>query len=436
MPQKVVRKDYAWEPLQLPVKTGAGLMKVEGYLTSSGVFAYEQADGTVLREWRPPGEVADATAIDSLKLAPITIGHPDTPVTIDNVKELRVGTVGDDVRVETQWPEPGVEAKGEPAVKVRCRMVLDSKDAIAVIEAKEFAEVSCGYSADLDMTPGLTPDGVSYDAVQRRIIYNHLAIGVIGRHGPGVSIRVDGRRATRNDHDDKKGPPMEKLILDGVSYDAPRQTIEAVQAHQRKAEQRLADAVDALGKKDAEVVALNTKLAEADARADAADKAVKEAKKEAERLQSLVREGVRARKDLERAAEKVMGAEAFETAGLADADDDDVRLAVVKHVNPDLDLSAKVAAAKKGDAGAAAYIQSRFDTVVESIGHGDSVDDDDGDDDDDKAAAKPEKKDGTAGSLRKVTATGARADSAEDAADKARNDHVARRSGSWQPKSA
>jgi hypothetical protein len=79
-----------------------------------------------------------------------------------------------------------------------------------------------------------------------------------------------------------------------------------------------------------------------------------------------VKEGVRSRKKLERTAESIMGTEAFKSAGLEDLDDDDVKIAVIKHVAPERDLSDKVAAAKKGDLVAASYLAAAYDLTIES----------------------------------------------------------------------
>lgn len=51
-------------------------------------------------------------------------------------------------------------------------------------------EVSCGYAADTEMISGKY-NGEDYDAIQRNIRYNHLAVVPRGRAGPEVRIRLD-----------------------------------------------------------------------------------------------------------------------------------------------------------------------------------------------------------------------------------------------------
>ena len=71
-------------------------------------------------------------------------------------------------------------------------MIVQDAAAIAVVEAGQCRELSCGYICDLDETPG-TYHGQPYDAVQRRIRYNHVGIGPRnwGRAGSSVALRID-----------------------------------------------------------------------------------------------------------------------------------------------------------------------------------------------------------------------------------------------------
>lgn len=368
---RVHRKDYAWEPLSLPTKTSAG-MRVEGYLTSSGVFAYPQPDGTTLREWRPPAEVEDATSVDSLKFVPVTIDHPEDDVTIDNVKELGVGVVGDRIGVESIYAENisqmDYDKRPPPNVKLRASMILTDAKALSIIEDKTFREVSCGYYCDLEMTAGITPDGEVYDAIQRGVRYNHLAMGVVGRHGPGVAIRVDSKKTNPPAPAQAKETTMSvrKITLDSIPFEAPEQLAAAIESMTKKHGDALAAEAAKSVALTVELDAVKVKLGTESARADAADAGMKAAQKEAAALASKIKEGVKARKDLERTVEGVMGAEAFASGNLADSDDDDLRVAAIKHVNPDLDLSEKVTAAKAGDIGAIAYVGATFDYAVKS----------------------------------------------------------------------
>ncbi|MGB1276011.1 MAG: DUF2213 domain-containing protein, partial [Nannocystaceae bacterium] len=68
--------------------------------------------------------------------------------------------------------------------------VMTDKATIEAIESGK-RQVSNGYMADYDMTPGVTPDGQEYDAVQRNIRGNHIAIVDRARCGPVCAV-ADG----------------------------------------------------------------------------------------------------------------------------------------------------------------------------------------------------------------------------------------------------
>lgn len=396
----------------MPQKMGTGQLRCDGFVTSSGVYEYELDDGSIQREWRPPSEVSDATFLDSLKFVPVTIGHPDKMVDLETLPEVRVGTIGDTIYADTQWPDNYDAAKGPAPVKARVSMVLDSPEAITIVEDKEFPQVSLGYACDLDLTPGLTPDGERYDAIQRRVVANHVAIGVIGRHGPGVAIRVDGqnRKAATNPQPTKDSPPMKKIKIGNVGFDAPEQTVDAVDAEFARKDGEIARLI----KERDEAKAVSAKEA---ARADQADDNAKAAKKEAEKIEAKVQERLKERRALEGTAAKVMGAEAFGALDVAALDDDGVRVAIVKHVSPDRDLTGKDAA----------YLAAAVDLALESVSAAPADGTPTG-----TVDSKNGKKVGAGGPLRKDAAAAATA-STMDAAEKARDEAQQRRQNAHKP---
>ncbi len=168
---------YDAAPLSKVVKTGNGY-KVEGALTRTGIFTYRNADGTERKEYRPPEEVFSATHLDSFKGSPVTVGHPGL-LTPENWKEHAVGHIGDDVRQDGNFA-------------VGTIYVQDAK-ACALIEKGKLKELSCGYDVDLDETPGALATGERFDAVQRNLRGNHVAMGPSGwgRAGGDVAMRLD-----------------------------------------------------------------------------------------------------------------------------------------------------------------------------------------------------------------------------------------------------
>jgi hypothetical protein len=70
---------------------------------------------------------------------------------------------------------------------------IQDKDVVEKVEKKDLVELSCGYTCDVDHTPG-TYNGEKYDAIQKNIRYNHVALGAkdFGRAGSEVKLRMDG----------------------------------------------------------------------------------------------------------------------------------------------------------------------------------------------------------------------------------------------------
>jgi hypothetical protein len=154
-----------------------GSVRIPARLTKPGVFTYTTADGKKVREYRPPEEVARA---DGYEDAHVTIGHPPRGVGPDSYSRLNAGHV----RAST------VKAD---ATGVDAEVVLRRKDAIDGALNGTLHDLSCGYGLDLDPTPGVTPEGIPYDRIQRNIVVNHVALlkRGDGRLGTDCALRLD-----------------------------------------------------------------------------------------------------------------------------------------------------------------------------------------------------------------------------------------------------
>jgi hypothetical protein len=155
-----------------------------------------------LREYRPPEEVFSDASLASYASVPVTLGHPPVAVTPDNMREYQIGHVTD------APPESRVKVDGSADEWVKTTLVIGDAEALELI-AKDGAEVSCGYRCELDMTPGVAPDGTPYDAVQRKIVLNHVAVltkDQKARAGAEAKIRLDQQN-------------MIKIQIDGVEYE-------------------------------------------------------------------------------------------------------------------------------------------------------------------------------------------------------------------------
>lgn len=157
----------------------SGQVRLTGELTRSGVFEYTRPSGEVVREYRPADEVAKADALATIDDLPATVGHPRAGVSGATLDAVAAGHVRSPV---------AAEAGG--AMVVRGTITVTKSDARAGVQTGKLAETSMGYDCRLDETPGVAPNGQRYDAIQRDIVYNHVALLPPG--GARLGTRLDG----------------------------------------------------------------------------------------------------------------------------------------------------------------------------------------------------------------------------------------------------
>ncbi|MRX33212.1 DUF2213 domain-containing protein [Aminobacter sp. MDW-2] len=318
-------------------RTGDGYLIAEARAVRTGIQLYAghevgKPDLATVRVYRAADQVFAQDSLQSFSHAPITIDHPDQEVTADNWKELSVGEVSTAAKQDGQW--------------VMLPLILKDAAAItAMVSGKR--ELSAGYNCELDWTPGITADGEAYDAQQRSIKINHLAlvdraragsqarIGDAGNWGAAPISTTDKEIVTMSD-------ALRTVVVDGLSVQTTDQGAQAITKLQADLASSAAKFTDAqtdhakalaakdadLAKKDAEIDGLKAKIL-SDADLD---------------------KKVAARSDLISKAKAI--AKDVKTDGLSDAA---IRRAAV--------------VAKLGDAAVAdkadAYIDARFDILVE-----------------------------------------------------------------------
>lgn len=222
--------------------TDEGFLNVPARISRVGTQVYtnyelgitDEGTERMITVYRPEEEVFDAASLLSFANKPVTNGHPPELVTPTNSKKFSVG-----------MSDPSVVKDGMFA---STNLSIIDADAIASIESGK-VELSNGYTADLDWTPGVTPDGEVYDAVQRNIKGNHIAIVERGRAGP--SCRVADNLPETGDK-----VTMAKITIDGVDYEVPDQAAQAVSKLQTRctdAEAQSADKDEELKKKEDEM---------------------------------------------------------------------------------------------------------------------------------------------------------------------------------------
>lgn len=316
---KVFRHDLA--PLNRPRKLANGSLVADALLTRIGIFEYLNPDGSKRRELRLPEEVFAPPALDSLAMLPVTVDHPATPtgkITPEDARQYTVGTVGENVKRDGDY--------------VRASLVLYDAQAIAAVEGGKH-QVSVGYELDMDETPGLWR-GEKYDAVQRNIRGNHLAIVDQGRAGPAAAIRID-----------TKEPVLMKIKIGSNEFEVDEAvgqhlaSLETEVANLKTATEQATAKIDAAEK---QVTELTAERDQAKARADAAAEAADPAKLQA---------AIKARVALETEARKHVDA----ALALDSLSDRQVKEAVIKKYSPSVDLS------KASDE----YVAARFDAALE-----------------------------------------------------------------------
>jgi hypothetical protein len=228
-----------------------GRLRVDGHFSRTGTQVYTDGMGGRTIEYRPPEEVFSDDSLSSLRGMSVTVRHPvgvGGQVTPENWRRLAgagvvVGQTGDNISRSGD----GVHTDGP--------VWVHDAETIRKVRAGELVELSVGYTARLDETPGTVPEtGERYDAIQRDIRGNHLALLGTGeaRGGASVRLRLDAEgHAIFDDDDDGEPRPKEtegmkfKIRVDGLDYEveAPDDNVARAIAKERKAHD---DAVKAL----------------------------------------------------------------------------------------------------------------------------------------------------------------------------------------------
>ena len=211
-------------PTSQRTKTPQGFLLVPGAFSRTGIHDYragqvgitDRPASDVVKVWRPPSEVFDSASMASFGRVPVTNNHPGSgtgEVTLDNMDSLGVG-----------MSDPEVVQDGD---LMRGTILVTCKDAIAAIEGGK-NQLSNGYHANFEITAGVTEAGEHYDAIQRNIRGNHIAIVDAGRGGARVAIADEG------------DCPV-KITIDGNEYEVDQKVADAIKAGEA-AQKTVADA--------------------------------------------------------------------------------------------------------------------------------------------------------------------------------------------------
>lgn len=200
-----------------------GWIEVKGNpITKAGIFEYlgRQVDGSfepdqIVRVLRSPEELSKRETIESFRLTPwidehVMLGHPESGMVSAEEKGIE-GVIGE----QTYWDDAAQMIRGN--IKVFSSNMDD-------LIARGKRELSAGYRCKYEVCSGVW-NGEKYDAIQKDIRANHLALVKEGRMGPDVAVldhqlikfTFDARDITMADEKLKEQmDALTKMVGDGL----------------------------------------------------------------------------------------------------------------------------------------------------------------------------------------------------------------------------
>lgn len=303
------------------VPDAQGYLNVSARISRTGVQTYAGAeipgghfiDQPTVHIFRPASEVFSDASIASFENLPITAGHPDTGVDASNYKELSVGV-----------------ALGKPVRDgdfLKVKLSIRDADTVSAIINNGGMQISNGYTVDLDTTAGTTTDGDKYDAIQRNIRGNHIALVDAARCGPECRIGDSqvsdcGCASCQKQKGSMMTQSTVRVTVDGMTIDMTEQGKQALE----KLQAQLAD-------RDNTINELNTTIATKDGEIETRDSTISEKDGEitalkAEKLDDAAIDArVKARGALVDSAKAIIG----DTADFTDKSDAEVKKMAVAH---------------------------------------------------------------------------------------------------------
>lgn len=186
-------------------------------ISKVGVFDYLGAEigapipDKIYRVLRPPEELASEETINSFKLTPFIIEHEmlgkhATPAEKKGIQ----GVIGENVYFDPPY--------------LRANIKIFSDAALSDIDSGKI-DLSPGYRSQYEFTSGIY-EGQHYDAIQRHLRGNHLALVDEGRTGPDVAVQdhlvitIDTKELIRMNEEENK----EKQTADESAFTAEQVT--------------------------------------------------------------------------------------------------------------------------------------------------------------------------------------------------------------------
>ena len=251
--------DHSITPLKDVSTTPEGYIVAEAFAVRTGLQRYlgkevGRPDLQFVDVYRPEEEVFSKDSVSTFAHAPITVDHPAGGVNAATWKQKAVGEVSTEAMRD-----------GE---RLKLQLVVKDSAATELVKSGAKRQLSAGYTCDLDWTAGTTADGKPYQAVQRKIRINHLALVERGRAGNcqigdsewGAAPLSDADPGSKTKENTMTTKPV---VLGDKAVQVLAEDAQAVTDFLAKLNGEVATATTAVQTKDGEIAALKQQLADA-----------------------------------------------------------------------------------------------------------------------------------------------------------------------------
>jgi hypothetical protein len=319
--------------------TDEGYIRAHAVVTRTGVFKYQNPDGSIRRELRHPDDVWTADSISSMEMIPVTNGHPaERLVTAENAKRLAIGYTGETIKKNGAF--------------VLANMVITDQEGVDAVMQHNRKELSLGYTVDVEEEDGEF-EGEPYDARQRNIRYNHLAIVDKARAGNEARIALDSQDAFEI-LTEVLEMAKRKIKIDNEEVMVEESTADYID----RLERDLKNLTEEKARVDDEIRMIRDKLDKAEAEKDSMrDKSTAEGETTAQVKMAMdsadFRQAVAARAKLQKVAEEHLDSD--ELVKLDSMSDQSIMKSVIQKCRKSVNLDGK----------SEVYIQAMFDTVLD-----------------------------------------------------------------------
>jgi hypothetical protein len=177
-------------PLERVRRLKDGRIAAVAKFARSGCYRYTgsevgRPDLTTVTVYRPDDEVFAADAMASFAHKAITLDHPGDAVTASNWSKVAVG-----------FTEGRVARDGG---FIEIPLMLADAAAVEAYDSGAARELSAGYTCELVWGDGIAPDGTAFQATQKHLRGDHIALVPRGRAGSDCRVGDSIPPATFND---------------------------------------------------------------------------------------------------------------------------------------------------------------------------------------------------------------------------------------------